>query len=237
MEVRTLKISVKNLVSLVMSLLNDLTKSSTYRNQQDTLRKMYSIINEEIIGLDLNEYIRENTDLRDSWKSVEIKRASKNKDKVSKLLGSLPDAKISQHWTALDEIVIRYNTDEYYERLSKRKKLLDKTAQSLKSIVNFYTTNSNDSFNMLLNKYEDTFNNIISTIKEIKENSEVDHENQLLIKDILQSFIDEFNSLKELYDIKENLDKNTVNNSLKRRLKDELEFVNKIKTDWNSSHL
>lgn len=199
-----------------------------FKLQKRALIHLYGKIREEITGCTLSDFLESNKDFTQIDENfIEVSYVNLNQRRIKKFLEQFPGSKISHHfyetWICISGC----------ENREGRSPVLMEPLNQLKEIISYFNGQPNQDFCLLLNKYEDTFYNVASAIAEITETTNVDEDSQKWIREILETFINEFNSLKELYTAMDKLDKKVIHNSVKNRLKLELETVNKIKTDWN----
>jgi hypothetical protein len=164
-----------------------------------------------------------------------LEKYRKNKKDINFLLSQFPHEKT--HIRSSDTIQIYVNTEQLNYILHSRK--INGPLTFLESISSYCNTKKfPDTFQFLLDKYDDTFVILIGTLQEMREEKgNKDGENEKIMIDILQNFINEFMSLVDIYIEKRDLDKEAFHSSLKERLTNELELTNRIKTNWNSNEL
>lgn len=209
-------------------------------NDINTLNELYVLLqseykiktHKEICELDRSEI--KHYDYIDEDSSFHIyKTIGSNKKKVIKLiLESFPKARIKKSG---DLVIIVYSSNQYRNKITSSKTcpIQNKVLPNIKEILDKLEYSTSNSFQFLLDKYESTFLLLQSTILEIKEESEIDQESKSKIVDILNTFIDEYNSMEAVFEKRSAAYKEDIKNSINQRLQDELKFVSDRKTSWD----
>jgi hypothetical protein len=229
-----------NLTRWVQNIFTDKSMtSSQFKINKKLLEELILKLHQEFYILDLKKMIslQDQDDIRIYKEDIRINNFSNYKKEI-KIFLSLPSAKITQKWDALNELWIEFDYKTYdLEFDNDLTKSRNNTITKLKEMQYLYKNNPNDNFLMLYAKYEDTFITLIETMKEIKNISKLTTEQSKTIFQVLDTIIQEFDSLVKLNKKLINSTDSAVKISLTNRLKDELELVNKIKTDWNANRV
>jgi hypothetical protein len=229
-----------NLTRWVQNIFTDKSMtSSQFKINKKLLEELILKLHQEFYILDLKKMIslQDQDDIRIYKEDIRINNFSNYKKEI-KIFLSLPSAKVTQKWDALNELWIEFDYKTYeLEFDNDLTKSRNNTITKLKKMQYLYKNNPNDNFLMLYVKYEDTFVTLIETMKEINNISKLTTEQSKTIFEVLDTIIQEFDSLVKLNKKLNNATDTAVKVSLTNRLKDELELVNKIKTDWNASRV
>lgn len=183
----------------------------------------------------ISDFLFENphVEFRSYSNEIRIESCNRYDEEISHLLRFFPNAEIETHLNYMNIMYIKCNYDSAIRLLKSTRVVYKPIVSDLEEICNHFKSNiTSDSFNGIMNKYEDTFSTLNMTIDEINKSSEMDHNHKTTIVEIMQTFIDEYSSLKKLYEGAYKIDEAAIQNSLKSRLEDELKLVQMIKTDW-----
>lgn len=222
-------------------------------NQEKTLEEtssfelftaMHDFLDSEFGLLTLEDLINKHPERVRDWMSnkIEINHCNSKKsiEIISYILTKYPDSKIVERYSSLEQVYIKY---EPYQVIAKKKlvemcpiyKLLPLLAMTIEFLNE---CEHRDKFMPVLDKYTDTFSNIILSLLEIQESGrKFQMQERKLVAEILNVFIGEFKSMVELYTNGVEKEQEAIALSIHNQLKMELEMVNKIKTNWTDVFL
>lgn len=208
-------------------------------NSLELLASLYEVIQDNLIPFNLPEFIRTRSNVEFSSLvggrgQLRFSKSSKHQQAIETVLRVLPGAHVSNEWRNIEEIWIEFDLDKYKRGILASNHLMYDTSVNLKSLLDFLKQNKNPLFDNILSKYEDTFFNLDSTIKEMLASGGVPSSSQLTIKRTLDAIINEFLSLKIQLDTKKKLDEEAIAKSLEQRIEDEFTLVDIIKTNWSN---
>lgn len=200
------------------------------------LEDLYEVIQENLLPFNIFEFIRLRKDFRYNklHDQIRITNYREYNEEITTIMRLLPGARISERHIEMAELWIEYDKVAHQLKLLSSTHVLYDTSLNLKSLINFLSHNQNPLFNNLLIKYEDTFYNLNSTIREMVASGSVSGKTQVTIKKTLDVIITEFLSLKLQLDTKKKLDEEAIAKSLEQRIEDELTLVDIIKTNWSN---
>lgn len=211
----------------------------TSKGKCKDLIDLYDLLKQEfsIMTIEEAKKLGRDIDFFNSSKEFRIENCkySYNKKNIKEIAKNFPNSTIDNYYREIGIVRINIDYSLYCKRYEKLKgcKIKDEILIPLKKIMRKLELSKNQSFSMLLDKYDSVFATLHMTILEMIESNTLDLESEQTIINILQAFIDEFNSLEAVFNKRIELDQEAIKDSLKRRLEDELTLVNKIKTNWN----
>lgn len=233
---------IKDLLDFLTKWFNNEEKKETKQieiqkvNSSRLLEDLYEVIQENLLPFNIFEFIRLRKDFRYNklHDQIRITNYREYNEEITTIMRLLPGARISERHIEMAELWIEYDKVAHQLKLLSSTHVLYDTSLNLKSLINFLSHNQNPLFNNLLIKYEDTFYNLNSTIREMVASGSVSGKTQVTIKKTLDVIITEFLSLKLQLDTKKKLDEEAIAKSLEQRIEDELTLVDIIKTNWSN---
>lgn len=233
---------IKDLLDFLTKWFNNEEKKETKQieiqkvNSSRLLEELYEVIQENLLPFNIFEFIRLRKDFRYNklHDQIRITNYREYNEEITTIMRLLPGARISERHIEIAELWIEYDKVAHQLKLLSSTHVLYDTSLNLKSLINFLSHNQNPLFNNLLIKYEDTFYNLNSTIREMVASGSVSGKTQVTIKKTLDVIITEFLSLKLQLDTKKKLDEEAIAKSLEQRIEDELTLVDIIKTNWSN---